>query len=46
MIDNTTNDEKTIVGGGKDVMFARRMVERLAGIDGVEVEVCHEAKRY
>ena len=30
----------------RSVYFAEGMAERLSGIEGVEVEVCHVAKRY
>jgi RNase adaptor protein for sRNA GlmZ degradation len=30
----------------RSVYFAERMAERMAGIDGVKVEVCHAARKY
>jgi RNase adaptor protein for sRNA GlmZ degradation len=33
-------------GQHRSVYFAERMAERLAGIEGVEAEVCHVAKMY
>lgn len=33
-------------GQHRSVYFAERMAERLAGIDGVEIEVSHTAKQY
>ena len=33
-------------GQHRSVYFAERMAERLVGIDGVEVEVRHEARQY
>jgi RNase adaptor protein for sRNA GlmZ degradation len=33
-------------GQHRSVYFAERMTERLSGIEGVEIEVCHVARKY
>ena len=33
-------------GQHRSVYFAERMAERLSGIEGVDVEVCHAARKY
>ena len=48
---NTGRDHLQVAFGGtggqhRSVYFAERMAERLAGIDGVEIEVSHAASQH
>ena len=46
MIDNTINDSKTIVGGGKDVILAGRYhILHQLGVGGMETILCTMKKR-